>query len=179
MALTAINIDFNILDDTIEPKQIVLIDTSDWGEIENNPAVIEIVPPGYKTPVVNPFMKNEVTVVTAKSLGLQKETCRYDVDLPDGVYQITVKGSPDTFYREKFFLKTDQLRLEFDKLLVSMLDGCNNMSAANQEMFVKIYFMLLAARAHIRLGNWCKAHEIYLEAEKLLKNMNCHGVLRK
>lgn len=175
---TSINIDFNILDDTIEPKQIVIIDTSEWGEIEPAASVIEIVPPGYKKAISNPFMKNEVTVVTAKSLGLQKADCDYEADLPDGVYQITVKGSPDTFFREKFFLKTDLLRLEFDKLLVTSLDGCNNMSFANQEMFVKIYFLILAAKAHVRLGNWCKANEIYREAEKLLKNMNCYGMLR-
>lgn len=172
----AININFNILDETIEPKQIVLIDTSDWGEIIDSPAVIDIVAPGYTKEVSFPFNKGEVTVITAKTLGLQNIECQYDDDLADGVYKITVTGSPDNYYREKYFLKSDIIRLKLDKLIVAFMDSCNKLSQYNKDMFVNIYFLIMSARAQVRLGNWCKANELYKEAERLISNMNCYGV---
>jgi hypothetical protein len=39
------------------------------------------------------------------------------LDLPDGIYDVTIKGSPDTFQKNRQYLRTTKTQLELDKLL--------------------------------------------------------------
>lgn len=171
-----INIDFSILDETLDPTKVIIVDTSEWGEIKDSPAIIEITVPGMKNPIVQYFQKEMVTILNGKNLELQPVTDQLLMDLPDGLYKIVVKGSPDSFNKEKYFLKTDRIRLLLNKSLVTSMTTCGELTNHEKNKFIEIFFLIEAARAQVRLGNWCKATELYSEAEDSIKKLECYGM---
>ncbi len=71
------------------------MDTSIWSFIENKPAIIEIIPPGVVDPIVYNVAKNKTNIFNTSNLGMSNIGVLND--LPDGVYKVTIKGSPDSF----------------------------------------------------------------------------------
>ena len=101
-----IHVDFQIYDSN-DPKQIIVLDTSIWSQIENKQSIIEIITPGSTDVITLPYFKNSVNILNSNTLQLNCFECGDNfIDLPDGVYEITVKGSPDKFNKKRFYLKT-------------------------------------------------------------------------
>lgn len=173
-----VNIDFTIWDKTLDTKRIYIADISDWGIIEGYDSWIDITAPGSNTPVTFPFDKGGLTVVTAITLGIQGSISPNLLrDIPDGIYTIKVYGTPSTYFKEKSFLKYDSFWIKFQTVMLSAMDNCGNISDHDRNMLIKIWFLMQAAAAQVRLGNTCKAEELYREADKLLKNLDCNGLL--
>lgn len=169
-----INIDFQIWDSN-DPEKIIILDTSLWQHIEDKPSIMEIVIPGDKDPVVLYYSKNSVNILNSLNLGLNCSDCGDTfTDLPDGVYEITVKGSPDKFYKKRYYLKTTTLQNKLDDVLIKHYSDCKN-CAENSEDISKILRykdLLSVAEAFIRKGHACNAQEIIFHIQSIVKKFN-------
>lgn len=165
----SVRLDFQIIS-TGDPKYISLVDYSQWGLIEDKPAIIEVTVAGASTPVVLSFTKNSQTIFTTKNLLMTCNDCSLS-DFPDGIYTFTLKGSPDTFNKTRKFLKTDLLRLQLDKFIIST--ECN-WSAKTYELYNEINFLIAVAEAHTRYDNLSTAQEFLQQAyDKVDRLINC------
>jgi len=175
--MSQINIDFQVLTN-YNPKYLVVVDTSDWQNIKGKPSIIEITLPGFSNPVVHYYEQNSVNVFNSINLGLNCKNCGIKEedfnDLPDGVYQITVKGSPSHFQQTRYFLKNDLLRLKLDKAFIKMNLSCNEFDNKLLDKLQKIDFLMKAAESNVRLGNQCEVQELMFRAEKEINRLkNC------
>lgn len=169
-----INIDFQIVENS-NPKNITIFDTSSWGHIVDKPSIIEITVPGFDKPVVHYFDKRSVNYFNSLNLSLNCEGCNdEEADLPDGIYEITVKGSPDKFYNTKSYLKTDTIRLQLDEMFTK-IDFCKkDVDSTLVKSIQKIDLYIKAAEAHVRFDNICSAQELLFKAqEDMNKLKNC------
>lgn len=170
-----IHIDFQIYDSN-DPKQIIVLDTSIWGHIEDESAIIEVIVPGDTDKVTFPYTKRGITILNSYSLGLNCRDCGEEfMELDDGVYEITVKGSPDTFNRTRHYLKTTVLHAELDDLLLKAYSACNNCEENNSEInkILRYYNLIQVAEAFIRKGYKCEAQDIIFKIQDFLKQKNC------
>ena len=110
-------IDFQVLE-TFDTRYLSVADYSDWGLAESRNAIIEITLPASDKPVTHYFDKKAINRFNSILLGLNCSGVE-NLDLPDGIYQFTVKGSPDSFNFKRDFLKTDLTQLDLDKFIVS------------------------------------------------------------
>lgn len=170
--VTDINIDFQILQ-TNDPKVIVIVDTSDWGHIESKPSIIELTLPGEERKIVHYFEKHKVNVFNSVTLQQGCHTCPENsyVDLPDGIYHVTVKGSPDTFNLTRQFLKTDKTQLEIDKFIVALDLNCSSFSNEIVDKIQKITILMEAAESNTRLGNYYEAQSLLFKVQKLVNKL--------
>lgn len=169
-------VDFQVYDNE-NPKVIIIDDSSTWKHIENKPSIIEITLPGEETPIITTFAKLKRNIFTSNLLGIscinECEDPDY-LDLPDGVYKVTLKGSPDSFNKTRSFLKTSLLELEMKKLFVTSNFECNNISGDFINFKLEFDLFLKAAKANITFNNTKKAFYLYGKAEELLERMkNC------
>lgn len=173
MDLGRINIDFQVINSN-DPALLLVADFSDWNHIDNKPAVIEITLPGSSQAVSYNFVKHTVNPFNSLNLYLNCSDCQEYSDLPDGIYTITVKGSPDTFFKTRYYLKLDKTRLELDKIYAGAgLEYAKDDKAMRDALSV-IEFYLKVASAHTRRGNIGKAHQFFIEAQNLIeRNKGC------
>lgn len=172
MASNNVNIDFSFYED-YDVKTLIVIDTSCWSYISDEPAIIEITKPGSSTPIVNWFAKESVTIFNSISLSGECYDCgdNETYDLPDGMYEVTVKGSPDTFCKTKTYLRTARLRRDMDNLLTKGT-GCNK--AIEVDEFMQMEFLLRSSEAHIRSGKIQCGMDIYRKLRsKVDSKLNC------
>lgn len=170
-------IDYNIIPN-FDPRTLLIADVSMWEHIKNKPSIIEITLPGSQTPVVHYFTKGQINVFNSVNLMINCtlpcgcDSIEYNF-LPDGIYVIDVKGSPDTFHLEKHHLQTAQTRLDLDKLYVNLDLLCGNIiKEAEKKRIEEIEFLLHAAEANVRIGDWCTAQELLYKAQDKIKTCN-------
>lgn len=171
-----INIDFQVYDSK-DPRALIVIDTSNWAHISNDPSIIEIITPGFETPVKNYYMKNSVNVFHSDDLGLNcSESCEDSRrDLPDGIYEITVKGSPEKFNKTRKYLRTSKLQLKVDKLLIGLALECDTSEIKEKvSKLNEINLLIKSAEANVRYDNICTAQELLKKANKLVERINCN-----
>lgn len=161
------------VEDTHNPKNLRVVDESVWGLIEDRPAIIEILVPGFQSPSVHYFAKRQVNIFTSMTLGIncESDSAKF-LDLPDGIYDITIKGSPSDYNASRKYLKTDSIRLKLDKMLVRASYLCDDRDNELISKIQDIEFCLSAAEANTRLGNICEAHELMEYANELLDMAN-------
>ena len=175
MSFKSIDIKFQILKNN-DPTNIVVLDTSKWAQIENKPAIIEITLPGETEPYVEYFNKNAVNYFNSINLGVNCDNCgeHEELDLPDGVYEITVKGSPDRFYNTVHYLKTDSTNRELKSVFLK-INFCND--SIDKELLEKLFNIELyikAAEINVEFGNICEAQELFFKAQEDIKKLkNC------
>lgn len=160
MAVENIVVDFEILP-TSDPKKLKISDDSTWAHIADKPAIIEITLPNEKMVTHYLSPKNNVLVFNSSNLYLSEST---DKALPDGIYKITVKGSPDTFQKTRSYIRTVKLQLDIDKLYLK--DGLDTREEIIK-LASKIDFLIKAADAAMRQDQKQKAVKFYKEAKKL------------
>lgn len=170
--MSKIKLDFQVLT-IFDPKLITVVDTSYWGEIEGKPSIIEITMPGESKPVVHYFDKFKFNILNSHNLGINCSTCSDIVfsELPDGIYHITIKGSPDSFSITKQFLKTDSTRLKLDEFIVSTDLNCHEFSKELIERIQKINLFIEAAESNTRLGNYEEAQQLLFRAQKHISKL--------
>lgn len=173
--MAKVNLDFQVLINA-DPKRLFIADSSEWLHLESKPAIIEIVLPGYDTPVINYFDKRKINIFNSLNLGINCPDCLTDknlelIDLPDGIYHITLKGSPDSFQNSRYYLRTNLLDLEVDKLYLDNIniDGYINPSISN--LFDKIMVLKRGAESHTRLNNIQFASENINVIRNLIKEI--------
>ena len=162
-------IDFNVHSD---PYWIRVADYSTWMLIKNKPSIIEILLPGSGVPVVKFFDKNKTNGFNSINLEINcvGECGETDpVTLSDGVYKITVKGSPSKFKQEKHYLKTDLLQMELDKIYISSID--NNKYSKVKDTLTTIEFLLKGAEAHLRMDNIRMAGNMFQKAVEMTEDL--------
>jgi len=166
-------LDFQIIYNT-DPRVLLVMDNSLWKHIENKPSIIEITVPGATDPMVFFYKKNTVNSYNSTNLNISCppdcdcEEATY-VDLPDGIYKITIKGSPDKFNSSKVYLRTTKTRLELDKLYLQIDLLHNNPNTSKVQMIREVNFLLDAAEANVRLGYNSDALELFNKAVKQLE----------
>ena len=163
-------IDFQILD-SYDPRVLLIADNSIWEHTENKPSIIEITTPGASEPVVHYFKKNQINSFNSVNLLLNCESgdCQEYEFLPDGVYEITVKASPDTFFTTKKYLQTAKTRLELDKKYVQNSIKCENLNDNVFKYLEEVYTVIRFAEANTRLDNICEAQELLFKAQSTLE----------
>ena len=170
--MTEINIDFQIFT-THDPKVITVRDTSVWAQLENKPSIIEVLLPGEIIPVVHYFDKYRDNIFNSHMLGLLCSTCSENqfINLPDGIYHFTVKGSPDTFNLTRQYLKTDSTRLDLDKFISSIDFNCSDFSKDVVNKIQTINFYLEAAESNTRMGDYSTAQDLLFRAQKMISRL--------
>ena len=179
--LDTINLDFQVLS-TADPKILVVIDTSVWGFIEDKHSIIEIVTPGTEKIVTYSFVKGKTNVFNSSNL-LLSPLGVYN-DLPDGIYRITVKGSPDTNCVHRDFLKTDKARLELDELYINLGTDITRKNIELKQELLDIDCLIRAAEALVRRGKLKKGYSFFKKAIRYIndykeceKNRECQHKL--
>ena len=161
-----IDIDFQVLENR-DPRYLVIYDISEWAHIEDKPAIIEITPPRFSETKTQYIDKRVINMFTSVSLGLSdvREEKRY---LPDGVYKITIKGSPDKFFETRYHLKTDNLRLELDKILMKVNFSCsvNRVDTELVKRIKRVELYIKGAEANVRHDNICEATTLLQNAQR-------------
>lgn len=170
-----IEIDFEIYD-TLDTKTFIVLDNSNWENLENKPSIIEIILPGKIDPVVR-FYDKGVNKFNSKRLFLNCDTCNHSFeDLPDGIYDITVKGSPDIFNKNKKYLRLTKTKLDLSEIYASYGLECFNNDKDIKNKFNhinEINFLLRSAEANVRRDNVSTAQKLLFKAQKLIKKHNC------
>lgn len=156
-----------------DPKLLLVADASDWFVIKNKPSVIEITLPGAATPISYAFVKGSINIYNSKTLQLGCDECDDEYgDLPDGVYKLKISGSPDTFFYEFYYLKTDVTRLELDKKRIAIGFQYSEEARTKNDALKKIEFYLDTAQAQVRLGYIAEGNKYFQEAQNLLRKCN-------
>lgn len=168
MSNKTIRVDFDVHSDLYN---LCVTDRSCWGVAKDLPAVIEIYIPGIKAPYKEYFGKEDICY-DSLALGL---TCGEKCDiteLNDGIYTIVIKASPDSFYKEYSYLKTDQLQRDIDRAYISVIgETCYSNCKSN---LLEAEFLLNAAHAYNRLSDTKSANEKYKQSKRIIdKFINC------
>lgn len=142
-------------------------DLSCWGVAENKPAVIEIKMPGYKKPISKYFDKKD-TSYDSLSLGINCGNECDKIELPDGIYDITLKASPDSFSYQTYYLKADKFQKEFDMAFIEAFENEDISRLRELEDIVNV------TSSYLRMGLVDKAGVAFQEANKKLNRIkNC------
>lgn len=167
-----IDLDFYVLE-TGSSKIISIYDNSDWEYAEDLPSYLVIKIPGSKKDKTFSYKKEAINTLNSHNLGLSclKGNCQEEeyVDLPDGIYTITVKSGFENIEATKFYLKTDRFNIEFAKVLIKYgFEYDKNQDFINY--MTKIKFLVDVAKSHAILGDFVNAQRYFEEAKQLLKN---------
>lgn len=165
-----IKLDFEVVG-TNNPKVLRVVDESEWGILANRPAIIEVKGPDMESAVSYYLGKNQLNIFTSVTLGYTCDKYEYE-NLPDGVYEITIKGSPSTYTFTRHYLKTDILRLNIDKVWARTNVLCDYVDDDLIEKIKKVEYIVAVAEANMRLGNIETAEELIEKANKLLYIIN-------
>src|SRR5690554_4619791 len=150
MAITdTISIDFQVVP-TGNPKTLAVMDTSTWGILEDRPSIIEIIPPNKEEPITHYFEKGKVSIFNSSNLLLSN--IGLYVDMPDGLYTITVKGSPDTNCKKRYFLKDDKTKIELYKMYASLGVEDDKKTKRLKKEIQDVEMLIRGANALIALG---------------------------
>lgn len=179
MLIEKINIDYQVLS-TRDASVLSVADYSTWGQIGNKPSIIEIIMPGDKEPVVHYFNKREINIFNSVNLNINCPSgdCLEAelLDLPDGIYEITVKGSPDKFQKTRKYLRTELTQLELDKMYIGLNLLCENKDENLLNILTDIDLHIRAAESNVRYDNICKAQELLFRTQELIeKAKGCSG----
>lgn len=168
--LDSINLDFQVVS-AWDPKVLIVMDTSVWGYIEDKPAIIEIIVPGSSKVKTFDFEKGKCNIFNSSNLLLSSPDVKNDLN--DGIYSITIKGSPDDYCKSRYFLKADKFQLALDKLYMSL--GIFNKDAVvskQRDEILKIDSLAKTADAFVRDGKPNEGLDYFKRAYKRLNDLN-------
>lgn len=175
-----INVDFEVYESN-NPKKLIVFDTSDWYHIEEKPAIIEVKVPGFTDTVSQYLDKGGANFLTSFTLNLNCDTCSDEQDLPDGLYEITIKGSPSKFQNTKHFLRTTKTRIKLDEMFLKVGVECFKTDEDVKKQIDelnKIQLFLKAAEANVRLDRTCEAQDLLYRVQKMIdKHKPCKNCI--
>ena len=164
-----LNVDFSVYSD---PYHLKIVDLSAWELIENLPSIIEITLPGYENYITKYFDKHKVNIHHSISLGVNCEGECGEVDkvtLPDGIYKIKVIGSPSTYNKESFYLKTDLFDMEIDKVIIDYFNTKNKNNFIDK--LTQVEFLMKGAQAHLRFDDISTAGKLFEQAQQMVEDL--------
>lgn len=151
-------IDITVVDTKVFSKQIIVADLSDWGAIVNEPSIMEVTY-NEETNYVGDFGKGRYNRIDSlKMFGEVNES------LPDGLYKITVKGSPDIHKKTIYYFRTDDLRQRFGYIYLSEKGDANLI-----DKIYEVFIMLESIKLLVCQGNITRAREKYETAIKIIE----------
>lgn len=169
-------IDFEVFSKT--PKYLHVMDTSDWIYSENLPSYICITLPGSSKTKTFTFTKKKTNTFNSNNLGVScfSGNCHeHYVDLPDGIYTITVKSSFEDILKTVYYLKTDLFDHKWQKMLID--NGIENTDKDFINFIYRIKYTMDVAKSYTSVGNFKEANKYFNEANTLLntkvKCKNC------
>jgi hypothetical protein len=167
-----INIDFNVYSTV---KNLKVEDNSEWVYAEKKKSYISIIIPGSKKEINFTFEKKRRNVFNSHNLGLSclKGDCTEEVyvDLPDGIYTITVKSAYIDIQKTSFYLKTDLFERELAKTAIRY--GIEYQRKDEfLKVIVKIQGLLFVAKSHAFWGDFHKSQNFFNEAKDVLNKLN-------
>lgn len=179
MSDLSIKPNFIILND-VDPTIIGLADTSSWGIAETQPAYLTILPPGSTRYISLNFIKHNIMFLTSVNLGLGclTECAEQKLEaLDDGVWEFCLKSNYEGIQKKRFYLKTDSLRIEMDKLYIK--EGIEyNPNSNVVKALAKAEWLLKVAESNLRNGNNIKAMQAFnLASKEVEKYKNCKDCL--
>lgn len=167
-----INLDFEVIG-SYNPKTLRVADQSEWGILADRPAIIEIKRPGSEEIYTYYLGKNQLNVFNSKTLGVNPGAPANDfVDIPDGIYDITIKGSPSSYSVNRKYLKTDSMRLNIDKVWARAGVLCEDEDDEIIEKIKEVEFVLTVAESSMRLGNFDTVQQLMDKAQHLIDVIN-------
>lgn len=167
-----IKLEFEVIN-TNNPKNLRIDDQSEWGILADRPAIINIKAPGRDEPVTHYLGKNQINMFNSMTLGINCDDPDHKfINVPDGIYDIQIVGSPSTYHFERKYLKTDIMRLNLDKVWARAGILCDHEDDDLMEKIKEVEFVLAAAESNTRLGNTQEAEELFKKAEKLMYIIN-------
>lgn len=180
ISIGKININFSVIP-TGEPTHIWVGDNSDWRGAENLPAVIEITPPGASTPISHTFQKYKLNIFQSVNLSMScLSVCGEQTytKIPDGIWKFTVKSGYEDIEKTRYYLKTDNMRIELDKIYIKVgLEYSKDDKQFRRDMS-DIEFLLRTAESHTRLGDFYKGHRDFEGANSILdKYIECKNCI--
>lgn len=162
------------ISNTNDPELISCTDFSDWKILKNSPAVMRIILPGSSNEIIQTWQKERVNVYNSINLGL---SCVTECDeqtyqfLPDGIYQFILEGSPTSYNKKRYYLKTDQFRLELNKIYIRANIEYSTKDKALREYLEDVEFNLRSASAFTSDGDFVRAEKCFCEAQKLVRKL--------
>lgn len=172
--MSKINIDFLVHSN---PYFLGVLDMSNWELIEDEPSIIEITQPGYSSCVTHYFDKCKNNIFNSIHLGLNcVEDCgeAEKLTLLDGIYTIVVKGSPDTYFKKHYYLKTDLFDMEVDKLYIDFKQSQRRDKTSFINKMKEVEFLIRGAEAHLRFDNINLAGQMFEKAQEMVEDLkNC------
>ena len=91
------------------------------------------------------------------------------LDLPDGIYDIKIIGSPSTYNFSRKYLKTDLIRRRLDRLWIKTDILCEDKDKDLINKIQEMETLMAVAEANVRLDNIKAAHEIIDRVGELLE----------
>lgn len=159
------------------PYFLKVTDLSQWGLIDQLPSIIEITLPGYESYSTFYFDKSKVNAYNSNLLGFNcGDGCEEPdkVTLPDGVYKITVKGSPDTYFKTYYYLKTDLFDMEVAKIYIDNLNKRYNENLIKE--LRQVEFLMKSAKACLLFDDITGASQRFDKAQEMIDDLkNCAG----
>lgn len=151
-------IDITVVDTKVFSKQIIVADLSDWKAIINDPSIMEVTY-NEETIYVGDFGKGRYNRID--SLKMFGEV---DENLPDGMYKITVKGSPDLHKKTIYYFRTDELRQRFGYIYLSEKEDAKLI-----DKIYEVFIMFESIKLLVCQGNITEAKRKYETAEKIIE----------
>ncbi len=175
-----ITINFTVIPD-YDPATLIVGDLSDWKGAENLPATMCITPPGSTKAISNTFQKHRLNIFNSVNLGMScLKECEEQVyeDLPDGIWTLKLLSGYEGIEKLIYFLKTDRFQLELDKIYVRAGLDFDKEQKQFREDLQDIHFLINAAHAQIRIGDFAKANRDFTQAQVVLrKYIDCKNCL--
>jgi hypothetical protein len=166
-------VNFYVLEDN-DPKTISLLDKSVYFGDPEKP-LVSVIPPGFTGCIDKTYTPNSVIILTSDDLQLTYSgTTGCTADIPDGVYQITLKFCPYTeFFQKRCHLKTSSFQRDLECFLLKIDSQCGCLDPRKiKEDIIDIEILLLSAKAEVNLCSVDKATAKYKAAVQILKNLN-------
>ncbi len=175
-----IHLDFDIYSNT--PQSLIIADLSEWVYAENLASYVTITLPGSSKKLDYVFNKHSLNPFNSHNLGLSclKNDCGNEtyINLPDGIYTVTVKSGYEGIETTKFYLKTDAFELAHAKVIVKHGLEYDKNDKKFQDAMFDVSWLLVVAKAQAKDGDFVKANRFLNEAKLLLKHyMDCKECL--
>lgn len=169
LSIKSNKLDFDVIE-CLDTKSISIIDKSEYLDIRPDKPTMEVLAPGFSEAHLTPWRPFNINIINAGQLNIG---CGPNVNLPDGIYCLTLRVCPqEEVYLTKTYLKTDLLEYELDDKLLMILSN-KFISEEIKRKFQDIDLLILSAKAHARNGNTKEATSLYSKAQKYLNKINC------
>lgn len=173
------NINFLVLSEN-DPQSLCILDISKYLNLSSAVTNILIKIPGAKNYETYTVQKNKLNYFNSNTLHIScVQKCREQnyQDLPDGIYHIILESTPNTFRKERWYLKVDKMRLEIDKIYLQEALDYNPQSSVVKNL-QDIEFMLEASHSATRKGDYKSAQQYYNIARDLVEsNRECKNCI--